>query len=107
MQQTFVRLGLIAGAAVLLAAGSADARPIHRREARQDARIEAGVQNGALSGAEAQRLGRQEAAIGKEEQAMRDANGGRLTVPERRALTRQQNHLSHRIYRQKHDGNAR
>jgi hypothetical protein len=107
MKQVIVRIGLVAGAALILAAGSADARPIHRREARQEARIAEGVDSGKLSGAEAQRLGRQEATIAKEEQAMRDANGGRLTVPERRALTRQQNHLSHRIYRQKHDGNAR
>jgi len=106
MHKVIVRIGLVAGAAVVLAAGSADARLIRRREARQDARIAAGVENGKLSPAEAQRLGKQEAAVKNEEQAMREANGGRLTVPERRALTRQQNQLSRRIYRQKHDGNA-
>lgn len=107
MQKVIVRIGLVAGAAAVLVAGSADARPIRRREARQDARIAAGVENGELSPAEAQRLGKQEAAIKNEEQAMRAADGGRLTVPERRVLAHQQNRLSHRIYRQKHDGNDR
>jgi len=106
MHTIVVRIGLVAGAALVLAAGPADARLIHRREARQDARVAAGVENGKLSSAEAQRLGQQEGAIKNEEHAMREANGGRLTVPERRALTRQRNQLSHRIYRQKHDGNG-
>jgi hypothetical protein len=106
MKKGIVRFGLVSGVAVILAAGSADARMIHRREARQEARIGAGVASGQLSGAEAQRLGKQEAAIAHEEHAMREANGGRLTLPERRVITRQQNGLSRRIYRQKHDGNA-
>jgi hypothetical protein len=94
-------------ALVALATASVHARDIDARKARQQRRIAAGEKNGKLSPKEAARLERQEAALNHEEQAMRAANGGTLTGGERRVLTHEQNHLSHRIWRQKHDGNDR
>jgi len=106
MTTGILRVGpLMVAVAILVTVSPVGARLIHRREARQKARIAAGVTTGKLSPAEAGRLEQQEAAVEHEEKAMRAANGGRLSLPERRVLTRQQNRLSRRIYRQKHDGN--
>src|SRR5262245_20086724 len=91
---------------VALAATSASARDIARRTARQEGRIANGVATGSLSPREAGRLQRQENALQQQEQAMRAANGGHLTPGERRLVTREQNGLSRRIWRQKHDGNG-
>lgn len=90
---------------VALASTPAAAADIARRKVRQQARIGAGVATGTLSPQEAGRLQTQEAALDHEEHAMREANGGRLTLPERRVLSHQQNRLSRRIFVQKHDGN--
>ncbi len=105
MRSTIV-LGTVLGI-VASAATSAHARDIAHRKVRQQHRIEAGIATGRLSPAEAGRPERQETALNNEEQAMRAANGGRLSAGERRVLTHQQNRLSRRIWRQKHDGNDR
>ena len=106
-----VRLRLTAGALVLAtclgAAQQAPAGEIQRRKARQQRRIGDGVASGRLSPQEGARLEHQEATLNKEENAMREASGGHLTPGERRVINRQQNQLSRRIYRQKHDGNDR
>jgi hypothetical protein len=92
---------------VALAASPTLARDIARRKVRQAARIDAGAATGRLSSQEASRLEHREAGLSKEESAMREANGGRLSMGERRVLTHQQNRLSRQIWRQKHDGNDR
>jgi hypothetical protein len=98
---------LLLAALLVCVPATASARDIARRKVREDARIADGVATGALSPQEAGRLGAQENALDREEEAMRDANGGRLTIGQRRVLTRQQKRLSRRIFVQKHDGNAR
>ncbi len=100
-----VRLALVLGIAASVV--PAHARDIARRKERQQHRIAAGVESGRLSPAETGRLERQETALNDEEQAMRAANGGSLSAGERRVLTHQQNRLSRRVWRQKHDGNDR
>ncbi len=97
----------IAAVALSVAASDVHAGRIHRRQDRQQGRIAGGAATGKLSPQEASRLEAQEGAIKREEQAMRDANGGHLTAGERRVINHQQNRVSRRIYRQKHDGNDR
>jgi hypothetical protein len=97
----------VALALVAFAATPGHARDIARRKERQQQRIAAGVESGRLSPTEAGRLERQETALNHEEQAMRAANGGTLSAGERRVIIHQQNRLSHRVWRQKHDGNDR
>ncbi len=77
---------------------------INERQRNQQKRIGQGVENGSLTPAETARLEKQEAAIHHEVKSERKANGGTLTAQERRQVTRQQNRVSKRIYRQKHDG---
>lgn len=77
---------------------------INQRQRNQQKRIGEGVENGSLTAAEAARLEKQEAAIHHEVKTERQADGGTLTPQERRQVTRQQNRVSRRIYRQKHDG---
>jgi hypothetical protein len=77
---------------------------INQRQRNQQKRIAEGVENGSLTPAETARLEKQEAAIHNEVKTERRANGGTLTPQERRQVTRQQNRVSRRIYKQKHDG---
>jgi len=98
---------VVAAVALLGVSRDAGAGRIQRRKQRQQNRIEAGVKGGKLSPEEASRIEGQEGAINREEQAMRDANGGHLSAAQRRVINRQQNRESHRIFRQKHDGNDR
>ena len=87
--------------------GAAEPGRVERRKARQQRRIAGGEASGQLSPQEAERLEKQEGAINREEQAMREANGGKLSAGERRVINKQQNRLSRRIHRQKHDANDR
>jgi hypothetical protein len=98
---------VVAATALLAASHAARAGEIQRRKQRQQNRIAAGIESGKLSPKEASRLETQEGALNREEQAMRDANGGHLGPGQRRVINRQQNRLSRRIFRQKHDGNDR
>jgi hypothetical protein len=77
---------------------------VDRREARQQQRIEEGVENGSLNSHEAANLERREAKIHNEIQRDRAANGGRLTPAERAKINREQNRTSRAIYRKKHNG---
>lgn len=79
---------------------------INKRQARQEKRIEEGVQNGNLTPRETQRLTGQEARISDLEAKDR-ASGGRLSSRERAELNRLLNTESGRIYRQNHDVQGR
>jgi len=84
----------------------ADGRIQRRRENQQD-RIARGVASGQLTPRETARLERGEARLNGEIREMRNDNGGKLTPHDRRVVDRQQDVLSRRIYRQKHDGQTR
>ena len=100
--------GMVAAVVALATCVSAaETGRIERRKTRQQRRIANGEASGQLSPQETERLEKQEGAINKEEQAMREANGGRLSAGERRVINKQQNRLSRRIHRQKHDLNDR
>lgn len=92
----------IALALGLVAAAGADAHSgINGRQWNQAARIEAGVARGALTPAEANRLGARQARIGHIEQHYRA--DGYLGPYERADLRRRQNRSSAAIWRQAHD----
>lgn len=97
-------------AAILLStivSTAASAATIHTRFENQQARISTGVATGQLSAREAARLETKEAAVASEVHDFKILNGGKLTNGERILVTKQQNALSHGIYRQKHDRNGR
>jgi outer membrane receptor for ferrienterochelin and colicin len=92
-------------AAMMLAASGAQAEGrIQQRRENQQARIAGGIVSGQLTPRESARLERGEARLNGEIRDMREDNGGKLTPRDRRVVNRQQNDLSRRIYRQKHDG---
>jgi hypothetical protein len=73
-----------------------------RKEAQQQ-RIGEGIENGSLTAGEAARLEHKEVKLNQETREMRAENGGSLTPAEKAKVNRQQNRLSRKIYRQKHD----
>ena len=73
------------------------------QENQQD-RIAQGIKNGKLSPGETARLENQQQGINREVSGMRQANGGKLTGADRRAVNQQQNKASRSIYNKKHDG---
>jgi D-lyxose ketol-isomerase len=76
---------------------------IEQRKDNQQQRIGNGVENGSLTAGEASRIEKRESNLNKETNAMRAADGGKLTPQDRRIVNRQQNRLSQNIYNQKHD----
>ena len=97
----------LASAMVLAAFGAPAEGRIQQRRENQQARIAGGVASGRLTPRETTRLERGEARLDGEIRDMRENDGGKLTPRDRRVVNRQQNVLSRRIYRQKHDGQAR
>lgn len=88
------------------------APPVHRsptireRNRLQQGRIGQGINNGSLTAGEASRLEHQEAGLNRREARMA-ASGGKLTRGERVAINKQQNAMSRKIYRAKHNGRRR
>ncbi|HZQ21679.1 MAG TPA: hypothetical protein VFA89_02670 [Terriglobales bacterium] len=76
---------------------------VGKRMDRQQDRIAQGVNSGQLTAGEASRLEKEDAAIGREVQRDRAANGGTLTPAERQKVNRQENHVSKQIYGAKHN----
>jgi E3 ubiquitin-protein ligase DOA10 len=93
-------------ALALVVALPVQADTIHKREKRQEKRIEKGEASGRLSDQEAARLRSKEAGLKQEEQAMKNANGGHLSASDRNALRHQENKDSRAIRRQKTDANG-
>jgi hypothetical protein len=105
------RLRIALGTAVValgaMAATASAAAPIHQRKENQQLRIAQGIRSGQLTAREAGRLERREVGLNRGICAMRRANGGVLTPAERGFVNRQQNRLSHGIYRLKHNDRRR
>ena len=74
-----------------------------RRENQQD-RIAQGIRSGQLTPREAANLENKEQGVNREVRGMRQANGGKLSQADRRAVNQQQNKLSKQIYNKKHNG---
>lgn len=97
---------ILSASAVFMFADSASARPwarrVNARQCTQQNRIGAGVSNGSLNARETARIENREQHLNAQEQRMRESGNG-LSAREHRRLKREQNQLSHSIYRQKHD----
>ena len=72
-----------------------------RRENQQD-RVANGVRNGSLTPGQTAKLENKEQGVNKEVAGMRQANGGKLTNADKKAVNKQQNKLSKQIYNKKH-----
>ena len=77
-----------------------------RRENQQD-RIAQGVKSGQLRPGETAKLENQQQGINREVSGMRQANGGKLTKADKRAVNQQQNKASRNIYAKKHNARVR
>ena len=95
-----------ASAALAAVAATPAAAGITQREAHQQQRIARGVATGQLTARETYRLERQEGRIAAYVARSR-ADGGGLSPRERARIAHLQNRESHRIYRQRHDGECR
>lgn len=78
---------------------------LDRREHNQRERIQQGVQTGELTRPEAHRLVKGERKLHRQER--RAKSDGEVTAAERARLQHSADRMSHRIYRQKHDGQSR
>jgi hypothetical protein len=74
-----------------------------RRENQQD-RIAQGIKSGQLTPSETAHIEKNEQGINKEVSGMRQANGGKLTPADKKAVNQQQNKESRQIYSKKHNG---
>ena len=101
--RTLVATLLTAGMLLSTTAIAAEGK-IQTRKERQQKRIGEGVENGKLTPKETAHLEHKEAGLNKQIRQDRKANGGKLTSQEKTQVNREQNHLSKRIYKQKHDG---
>src|SRR6516165_11212648 len=79
-------------------------KTINQRKENQQDRIGQGIQSGQLTPGEASKLETKESDLNKEERLMRTEDNGKLTSADKKALTQQQNQLSNRIYKDKHNG---
>jgi hypothetical protein len=78
---------------------------LDQREHNQRARIQQGVRSGELTRPETRRLKRGEIALHRNEAVAK--SDGVVTARERARLQAEANNMSRRIYRQKHDPQAR
>ena len=93
-------LALFAAVALPVAAQTATPR-VDQRQANQEARIQQGVQSGALTNKEAARLEKGQARVQKmENKAVAD---GKVTAKERARIEKAQDRQSRKIAREKHD----
>ena len=101
----FRKIALAAALAALSLPALAGTPGIDARERNQRERIAAGVRSGELTRPETRRLVRGEIQLHRHERAAR--GDGIVTRAERLRLSRHADRMSARIYRQKHDPQAR
>jgi hypothetical protein len=77
-----------------------------RRENQQD-RIAQGVKSGQLTAGETAKLENQQQGVNREIAGDRQANGGKLTGLDKKAINQSQNKASKNIYNKKHNGRTR
>jgi CRISPR/Cas system-associated endoribonuclease Cas2 len=75
---------------------------VNRRETRQQNRIANGVKNGKLTPGQTARLERGEQRLQNNEKRDMAKDNGHLTKKDQRQLNREANHMSKRIYKDKH-----
>ena len=77
---------------------------VNQREENQQKRIANGINNGTMSPRETANVEKREASVQKQEQNDMAKHNGHLTKVEQRQLNQRQNHISHSIYKDKHNG---
>jgi hypothetical protein len=77
--------------------------PVGQRRENQQDRIAQGIKSGQLTPGETAKLEKQQQGINKEVGGMRQANGGKLTQADKKAVNQQQNQASKNIYNKKHN----
>lgn len=107
--QHLYRIILIGSAMIASTGAMAQSVPDHprvnevnQRLDNQQARINQGLANGTMNGAQAARDERHDANIAKRESVDEAKHNGHLTKGEQNRLNRAENRNSRRIYRQKH-----
>jgi hypothetical protein len=76
---------------------------VNRRETRQQNRIANGVKSGQLTPGETKRLERGEQRLQNNEKKDMAKDNGHLTKQDQRQLNKEANHMSKRIYKDKHN----
>jgi len=76
---------------------------VGQRQQNQQDRIAQGIRSGQLTPRETAKLENQQQGINKEVNGMRQANGGKLTNADKKAVNQQQNAASKNIYNKKHN----
>jgi hypothetical protein len=79
---------------------------IAQRKDNQQDRIAQGIDSGEMTTGETKNVETKEAALNKEEHTMRSEDDGHLTAADHAKLDNQQNHLSNKIYDDKHNANT-
>ncbi len=102
--QFFFALGLVSSAQTT-STTSAPAS-VHGRKENQQDRIASGIRSGQLTTGETRNLEGREANLNREIREDRAADSGKLTEAEKNQVNRQQNHLSHSIYDDKHNASV-
>jgi len=82
-------------------------KTIQERKQDQQERIANGVKSGQLTSGEATNLEQKEAGLNREENQMKQQNGGTLNYADKKQLTEQQNGLSKQISADKHNSDVR
>jgi hypothetical protein len=77
---------------------------VNARDRMQQERIGQGIKSGSLTASEAANLEHKEAALNREQRAMRATNGGKLSPGQKAVVNQQQNTMSRQIYNKKHNG---
>jgi hypothetical protein len=77
---------------------------IQQRKENQQDRIAQGIKSGQSTPGETAKLEKQQQGINREVAGMREANGGKLTAADKKAVNQQQNQASRNIYNKKHNG---
>ena len=82
-------------------------KTIQERKQDQQDRIADGVKSGQLTAGEATNLERKEQGINRQENQMKQEDGGKLNYADKKQLTEEQNGLSKQISADKHNSNVR
>jgi len=110
MNKLFLALVVLLSTSAMTADAPAEAKyykkRVNHRQVAQKKRIGHGIKSGELTGKEAKRLSKQQAALARKEHQMRLSGDG-LSKGEAARLERAQDQLSRSIYKQKHDGQDR
>src|SRR3569833_4521293 len=99
LNSKFIATSLALCALLLPIAAQAKPEAINKRWNNQQHRIDRGIKSGQLTPREAARLERREDRFRRQEHRYRKHDHGLLTVGEHRRLEREENHMSHSIYR--------